>query len=342
MACRPPAVESVEAGQRVGGDTCSCLHSLRHWLVGPTGPVAVAEAAEKSADNPPPLSGVFRIYNPDGVRARHKYMQVQADAGAVFAGPPSSDAADAETLFVIEPYGVVRGKQTYLLSHTAGSRHPNTYVQISKDGYLKLCGPMDGAHRDDGNSHFVIEQYDQPIDGKAAYVLYNLDGSQAPNKYLHVKSGGQAMIYGPMNEWHYRNGERHFVLEPYEVEPAKPAARAPPTDAGPVGVAASAELWVQGASLLQEVALGERELSAQAEAARAVPPAGASRARWSFNISAMLPDQPPLGSRYSPAERLLVVASGNGCMQTKRSLVRYTRRNRSLVNASAARCARQG
>eukprot|EP00325_Prymnesiales_sp_UTEX-LB-985_P018669 CAMPEP_0174755612 /NCGR_PEP_ID=MMETSP1094-20130205/106327_1 /TAXON_ID=156173 /ORGANISM="Chrysochromulina brevifilum, Strain UTEX LB 985" /LENGTH=745 /DNA_ID=CAMNT_0015961501 /DNA_START=60 /DNA_END=2296 /DNA_ORIENTATION=- len=248
----------------------------------------------QAADTAPPLGGkggpqTFRINNaPDGDRSRDKYLQVQPDGNAVFGCPPSSESADAETIFVIEPYNMVGGKPTYLISHTAGSRHPNKYLQIGQGGNLTLGGPMDAKHRDDGNSHFVIEKYDQLIDGKVAYVLYNLDGSQAPDKYLHVKSGGRAMIYDKMDDTSYRKINRHFVLEPYTgvpplakaadpASPAKAAAPASPAKAADPKIPAKAADPASPAKAADSKA-ADPKAPAKAADSKAADPASPSKA----------------------------------------------------------------
>ena len=96
-----------------------------------------------------------------------------------------------------------------------GDRAPNKFVHVRQDGRLQPYGPMDQEHREDGNRQFLIEPY-KLIHGKPTYLIFNADGDRRPNSYWHIAEDGHVYPYGPTDEEHKNNKNRHFVIEPLD------------------------------------------------------------------------------------------------------------------------------
>lgn len=102
----------------------------------------------------------YLIYNTDGSRHPNKYVHIRDDGHLQAYGPMDSwHTEDGNRHFVIKPYKVIRGHQTYTIFNVDGSRHPNKYVHIRDDGHVQAYGPMDSWHTEDGNRHFVLEPW---------------------------------------------------------------------------------------------------------------------------------------------------------------------------------------
>ena len=187
------------------------------------GHAACVKVLEKYAqalkDAPPPMleKGEFVIFNLDGNRHPNKYLQVNVDGNLSF-NAWLDEISDGNCRFMIEPYQVVGGEQTYVIYNTAGDRRPNTYMCIkSYDGWLQCPSaaqcPMNEESKRDGR--FVIKPY-KVIDGVQRFLIWNSNGDFAPNKYLHVRNDGFWQAYGPMNQSHTDDRNRHFVIQPYK------------------------------------------------------------------------------------------------------------------------------
>jgi len=134
---------------------------------------------------------------------------------------------ERKSLGILEKFttsaAVVRSKEiskvlngTYSIWNKDGNRHPNKFLHVRGDGYLQLWGDMSAGSRRDGNRRFKIEPY-KIIDGDQTYVIWNGDGSRHPNKYMHVREDGYIQVYGPLNQTHRNDCNRHFVIKEYKV-----------------------------------------------------------------------------------------------------------------------------
>jgi hypothetical protein len=116
--------------------------------------------------------------------------------------------------FVIEPYKMIKGEQTFLIYNRDGNRHAKSYVHIDHDGYFYPYGSMD-EYKHNGNFHFVIREYGvDNMSGEMMYLIYNNDGDRHPNKYLHIRDDGMLQMWGAMGQYH-NDKNFHFVIKRY-------------------------------------------------------------------------------------------------------------------------------
>merc|ERR1719502_2420398 len=108
------------------------------------------------------LNGTYVIYNPDGDRHPNKFLHIRGDEYVQAYGPIDDEHFnDVNRHWTIEPYKIIKGKQTYLIYNPDGNRNPNSYLHIASDGCVFPHGPMTSEYKEDCNRHFVIEEYDK-------------------------------------------------------------------------------------------------------------------------------------------------------------------------------------
>lgn len=158
--------------------------------------------------------GDYVIYNPNGNRHPNKFLHVRSDGDLQVYGPMDDEHRnDVNRRFRVRKHKVINGKGTYLIFNPTGNRRPNSFVHVLGGGGLSPYGPMDQEHVNDCNRHFAIE----PV-GKhgqhTTYTIYNPDGDRRPNSFWHVCSDGLVYPYGPIDQEHKQDVNRHFVFLP--------------------------------------------------------------------------------------------------------------------------------
>eukprot|EP00927_Polykrikos_kofoidii_P014676 TRINITY_DN16472_c0_g3_i1.p1 TRINITY_DN16472_c0_g3~~TRINITY_DN16472_c0_g3_i1.p1 ORF type:complete len:560 (-),score=65.02 TRINITY_DN16472_c0_g3_i1:69-1748(-) len=164
------------------------------------------------------FSGTYLIYNNEDYRAANVSLHILGDAKVMMSGPVDDGYCHGgNSHFVIEPYRMIDGEQTYVIYNREGDLAPNQFMHIRYDGELQMCGSMDSDNYHDLNRHFVIKPCAvHGGDGKPLHVIYNLDGDRAPNRYMHIRDDQVAEMYAQADDQHCADHPNSlFVIEKY-------------------------------------------------------------------------------------------------------------------------------
>jgi hypothetical protein len=160
------------------------------------------------------MSIASRVYAE--VQAQGKYMCAEVSAKAGFEVSSSfamSNSAETKTR-----------KRFVMPSGSKGYVYQMHVEAITMNGDLsswscnvkmtdRPLADLTTVWRAPGLSH---EGGDWPID-EGTYLIHNPDGNRHPDKFVHIPSGGQLMAYGPMDEEHRNDGNRHFVFKKWKI-----------------------------------------------------------------------------------------------------------------------------